>query len=304
MNTRRSGILAIAVTAVLLLAGCSGPAPAAPSSSADALSGDLTVYAAASLSGAFDELAKEFSAEHPDVTVKPISYDGSSVLATQLIGGAPADVFASADEKNMAKVTDAGLAADPVDFAANVMQIVTAPGNPKGITDLASLTAEDLTVVLCAPEVPCGTASQTLLKNAGVTLTPASEEQNVTAVLTKVSSGEADAGLVYVTDVKAAGSGGAGHPDRRGGCRDERVPDRCAEGCPEPRGGRCVRGLHHRREGPRSARGVRIRGAVSALTARRSPARLAARREAGPGRSLSARLEGPVGRATFGGEAS
>ncbi|MFE6734825.1 molybdate ABC transporter substrate-binding protein [Microbacterium sp. NPDC057650] len=207
MNIRRTGILAAAVTAVLLLAGCSGSPAAEPTATQteDSLSGDLTVYAAASLSGAFDELAKEFTAAHPGVTVKPINYDGSSVLATQLIGGAPADVFASADEKNMAKVTDAGLAADPVDFAANVMQIVTAPGNPKGITDLASLTAKDLTVVLCAPEVPCGTASQTLLKNAGVTLTPASEEQNVTAVLTKVKSGEADAGLVYVTDVKAAG---------------------------------------------------------------------------------------------------
>lgn len=214
MNLRRTGTLAAALTAVLLLAGCSGTTPAASPepSSADELSGDLTVYAAASLSGAFDELAKEFADEHPGVTVKPISYDGSSVLATQLIGGAPADVFASADEKNMAKVVDAGLTADPVDFAANVMQIVTAPGNPKGITDLASLTAKDLTVVLCAPEVPCGTASQTLLGNADVTLTPASEEQNVTAVLTKVKSGEADAGLVYVTDVKAAGDAVQGIP--------------------------------------------------------------------------------------------
>ncbi|MFC4137970.1 MULTISPECIES: molybdate ABC transporter substrate-binding protein [unclassified Microbacterium] len=210
----RTGVLAAAVTAVLLLAGCSGSPVAEPTATQteDSLSGDLTVYAAASLSGAFDELAKEFSAAHPGVTVKPISYDGSSVLATQLIGGAPADVFASADEKNMAKVTDAGLAEEPVDFAANVMQIATAPGNPKGITDLASLTAKGLTVVLCAPEVPCGAASQTLLKNAGVTLAPASEEQNVTAVLTKVASGEADAGLVYVTDVEAAGDAVTGIP--------------------------------------------------------------------------------------------
>jgi molybdate transport system substrate-binding protein len=216
----RVAAIALAVAAALALGGCaSAAAPAASpaTKTADALSGDLTVYAAASLSGAFDELAKEFGMAHPGVTVKPITYDGSSVLATQLIGGAPADVFASADQKNMQKVTDAKLASNPVNFATNIMEIAAAPGNPLGITDLASLAKPTSkgtvpTVVLCAPAVPCGSAAQTLLKNAGVTLKPASEEQNVTAVLTKVKSGDADAGMVYVTDVKAAGSAVTGVP--------------------------------------------------------------------------------------------
>ena len=215
----RGAAAAVAVTAALLLTGCATTATPAtsPTASADRLSGDLTIYAAASLSGAFDELAKEFGDKHPGVTVKPINYDGSSTLATQIDGGAQVDVFASADRKNMQKVTDAKLASDPVDFATNVMEIATAPGNPLRLTDLASLakptsTGTVPTVVLCAPAVPCGSAAQTLLANAKVTLTPASEEQNVTAVLTKVKSGDADAGLVYVTDVKAAGSAVTGVP--------------------------------------------------------------------------------------------
>lgn len=218
MKTRGAAIV-LAVTAALMMTGCGSAAPPAASrtASSDALSGDLTIYAAASLSGAFDELAAEFAAEHPGVTVKPVNYDGSSTLATQIDGGAQVDVFASADQKNMQKVTDAKLASNPVDFATNVMEIATAPGNPRHLTGLASLakpssTGAVPTVVLCAPAVPCGSAAQTLLENAGVTLTPASEEQNVTAVLTKVKSGDADAGLVYVTDVKAAGSAVTGVP--------------------------------------------------------------------------------------------
>lgn len=215
----RLPLAALAIIAALSLGGCaSAAAPvASPSKTADALTGDLTVYAAASLSGVFDELAKDFTAAHPGVTVKPITYDGSSVLATQLLAGAPADVFASADVKNMTKVTDAKLASAPVNFATNVLEIATAPGNPLGLTDLASLvkpTAQGSLpkVVICQPAVPCGNAAQTLLTSAGVTLTPVSEEQNVTAVLTKVKSGDADAGLVYVTDVKAAGSAVTGIP--------------------------------------------------------------------------------------------
>lgn len=214
----RRAATGLALAAMLALAGCAssgtsanGDEPATPGAS-DAtgtagpdLSGELTISAAASLSGAFDELATQFEARHPSLDVKPISYDGSSVLATQLIEGAPADVFASADEKNMAKLTDAGLATAPTAFATNTLQIAVAPGNPKAIKTLADLAAPGLLVVICAPEVPCGNASQTLLTADGVTLTPASEEQNVTAVLTKVKSGEADAGLVYRTDVTAAG---------------------------------------------------------------------------------------------------
>lgn len=182
--------------------GSSGSMPSSGSGDVQ-LSGTLTVYAAASLKKVFDQLATDFGKEHPGLTVNPITYDGSSTLATQLIGGADADVFASADNKNMTKVTDAKLAADPVEFATNTLEIAVAPGNPKKVTGLKDLTS--LTVVLCAPEVPCGSAAQTVLKAAKVDLKPASEEQNVTAVLTKVEAGEADAGLVYKTDVQGAG---------------------------------------------------------------------------------------------------
>lgn len=215
MSALRRAVAVMTVAAALSLAGCaagsSADTTASPgagtttTSPAPELTGELTVFAAASLSSAFDELATQFAQLHPGLEVAPISYDGSSVLATQLLGGAAVDVFASADEKNMAKVTDAGLASGATAFATNTLEIAVAPGNPEKISSLQSLTAPGLTVVLCAAEVPCGSAAQKLLSTAGVALTPASEEQNVTAVLTKVRSGEADAGLVYRTDVTAAG---------------------------------------------------------------------------------------------------
>ncbi len=196
---------ALALSGVIALSGCTA-ADDGQSVSGDEIGGTLTVYAAASLTGAFDELAAQFGARHPDIDVLPISYDGSSVLATQLIAGAPADVFAAADESTMAKVVEAGLADESAPFATNTLQIVTAAGNPHRIDRLDDLTQPELTVIVCAPEAPCGSASRALLDAAGVTLAPASEEQNVTAVLAKVRSGEADAGLVYQTDVAAAGS--------------------------------------------------------------------------------------------------
>ncbi len=194
------------LVAALALAGCSsstdaGAGTPAPTATVDNLSGDLTIYAAASLGKAFDELAKDFEAQHPAVDIQPVVYDGSSTLATQLIEGAPADVFASADENNMKKVVDAQLATDPQLFASNTLVIATPKGNPGGVKSLHDLSNPGLTVVLCAPEVPCGAAAKTLLANQNVTVTPASLEQNVTAVLTKVASGDADAGLVYATDV-------------------------------------------------------------------------------------------------------
>ena len=197
---------AMLVAAALALAGCtSASADGAVGHSAatptDEVSGSLTIYAAASLGKAFDALAKDFERQHPGVDGKPIVYDGSSTLATQLVEGAPADVFASADQKNMQKVVDAGRADDPQLFASNTLVIAMPKGNPGGVRSLSDLSNPKLTVVLCAPEVPCGAASKTLLANEGVTITPASLEQNVTAVLTKVAAGEADAGLVYATDV-------------------------------------------------------------------------------------------------------
>lgn len=207
----RRRILAVAAASVaLLLTGCASAgdsAPTAPSSpaasGAPVLRGEITVFAAASLGAAFERIAAAFEAAHPEVDVQPIVYDGSSTLATQIVEGASADVFASADEKNMAEVTDAALTEGaPELFASNTLVLVVPAGNPGDVEDLSDLGDDSVTVVLCAPEVPCGAASETLLGAAGVTVAPASLEQNVTAVLTKVAAGEADAGLVYATDVQ------------------------------------------------------------------------------------------------------
>lgn len=196
---RRSATVVLTAVA-LALAGCAGAAENTPSPSAtakeSAVSGELTVYAAASLSGAFDAIGEAFTAENPDVEFSPV-YDGSSTLVTQILEGAPADVFASADEANMDKAAD--VAVDPTLFASNTLVIAVPAGNPGGVETLADMT--DVTTVLCAPEVPCGAASAKLLSAAGVTVDAASLEQNVTAVLTKVAASEADAGLVYATDV-------------------------------------------------------------------------------------------------------
>lgn len=199
-------IATLALASIAVLGGCAGQSSddaASPTETAPAveeLAGDLTIYAAASLKAAFDELATQFEQQHPSVDVQPITYDGSSTLATQIIEGAPVDVFASADEKNMQKVVDEGLAADAQLFATNTLVLAVPAGNPGGVESLDDLADPELTVVLCAAEVPCGAASATLLSNEGVTPSVDSYEQNVTAVLTKVAAGEADAGLVYVTD--------------------------------------------------------------------------------------------------------
>lgn len=210
-------VLAVVVAGGLLLAGCGGSSSsgdeAAASSSSTAASPSatsaaprtLTVFAAASLKKPFTEIGKQFEAANPGVTVT-FSFAGSSDLVTQITSGAPADVFASADEKNMQKITDASLASGtPADFATNTLEIATPPGNPAGITSFADLAKAGTTVVVCAPQVPCGAAAAKVEAAAGVDITPVSEESSVTDVLGKVTSGEADAGLVYVTDVAGAG---------------------------------------------------------------------------------------------------
>lgn len=165
----------------------------------------LTVYAAASLQEPFEEIGEHFEAEHEDVDVE-FSFAGSSTLVQQIQQGAPADVFASADTSTMDELIDAQLqAADPVDFTTNTLMIAVPAGNPAHITGLTSLTEDGVNLVVCAPSVPCGAATESVERAAGVDLAPVSEEQSVTDVLTKVTSGEADAGLVYATDVLRGG---------------------------------------------------------------------------------------------------
>lgn len=164
----------------------------------------LTVYAAASLTQPFAELGSAFEAGHDGVRVK-FNFAGSSDLVAQLDQGAPADVFASADTRNMTRATRAGLVADPTVFAQNTLMIAVPPGNPARITGLRDLARPGLDLVVCAPQVPCGTAAHTLAEEAGLDLDPVSEEQSVTDVLNKVTTGQADAGLVYLTDVRSAG---------------------------------------------------------------------------------------------------
>ncbi|MDY6995793.1 MAG: molybdate ABC transporter substrate-binding protein [Actinomycetota bacterium] len=199
---------AAALTAATLIAGCASAGDTPPSDQAGpapAVSGNLTVYAAASLRPTFTELGARFERDHPSATVT-FNFAGSSSLVTQLAQGAPADVFASANTENMAKAVDAGLvAAEPVDFATNVLTIVTPPGNPQTITDFADLAQPGVQLVVCAPQVPCGAATEQVEQSTGVTLSPVSEESNVTDVLGKVTAGQADAGLVYVTDAADAG---------------------------------------------------------------------------------------------------
>lgn len=187
---------AAAAAGMLLLAGCS---PADDGMSGTDATDSLTVFAAASLTDAFDDLAAGFAEENPKVDVAPVVYDGSSTLVTQLSEGARADVLATADEANMQDTVDDGLATDPRLFATNTLVIAVPAGNPGDVSGLDDLP--DVTTVLCAPGVPCGTAAGTLLDNQDVEVEPASLEQNVTSVLTKVAAGEADAGLVYATDV-------------------------------------------------------------------------------------------------------
>lgn len=165
----------------------------------------LTVFAAASLTGVFDRLEEQYEADHPGVDVR-ISYGGSADLVSQLTDGAEADVLAAADTTTMDTLVAAGLAdGDPTGFATNTLVIAVPPGNPAGVEQLADLAKPDLQLVLCAPEVPCGNAAAEVAERADLDLQPVSEEQSVTDVLAKVEAGEADAGLVYVTDVAAAG---------------------------------------------------------------------------------------------------
>lgn len=213
-RNRRTLLAVGGAAALLALSACSssdsdssstGSGSAASASSSDKLSGTVTVFAAASLQESFTTLGKEFEKAHPGTKVT-FSFGGSDSLAASITGGAPADVFASASPKTMKIVTDAGDGTGtPATFVRNQLEIATLPGNPGKVASLKDLTNKALKVVLCDKEVPCGAAAQKALDASKLKLTPVSYEQDVKAALTKVELKEADAAVVYKTDVHAAG---------------------------------------------------------------------------------------------------
>jgi molybdate transport system substrate-binding protein len=211
--TSRSAVRAVLVAAgaAIALAACGGTNPPASfgsssssAASTAALTGTVNVFAAASLQESFTTLTTQFEAAHPGVTVTP-NFGASSALAQQINQGAPADVFASASQTNMDQVVHAGGAASSTAFAKNVMEIAVPPANPAAVAGLNDLAKPGVKVALCQSQVPCGSVAAKVFANAKITVTPVSQEADVRAVLTKVQLGEVDAGVVYVTDVKAAG---------------------------------------------------------------------------------------------------
>jgi molybdate transport system substrate-binding protein len=209
-----SGLLAAA--AALALVGCGADSsttatPGASESPAAGPHGSITVLAAASLKGSFKAIGAGFEAANPGTTVT-FSFGASSTLAQQITQGAPADVFASASQKNMQQVVDAKAAGESAAFARNMLEIAVPTDNPAKIANLQDLARPGVKVALCQPQVPCGDLAQQVLAKAQVAVTPATLEADVKATLTKVQLGEVDAGLVYVTDVKAAGDKVTGIP--------------------------------------------------------------------------------------------
>ena len=202
-----AAVLALGILVPAALTGCAGTGRGSTGGDAAARpSGTINVFAAASLKAPFTELAHTFESENPGTSVT-LSFAGSSDLVSQISQGAPADIFASADTANMQKLKDAGLVdGTPRNFATNTLAIAVPPGNPAGIASLQDLARPDVRLVTCARQVPCGAAAAKVAAAAGLRLSPVSEENAVTDVLGKVTSAEADAGLVYATDIKAAGT--------------------------------------------------------------------------------------------------
>jgi molybdate transport system substrate-binding protein len=199
---RRPGLVTSLLLILLVgsLTACSPTAPSGPDSKS------VVVFAAASLRQVFTQIGERFKVDNPDAKLE-FSFAGSSELANNLTQGASADVFASADTAQMNTVAKAGLlAADPTNFAANTLVIVTAPGNPKNIATFADLARPGLSAVVCQLPVPCGSATRRIEDTTGTQLHPVSEEPSVSDALSKVTTGQADAALVYVTDALTAGS--------------------------------------------------------------------------------------------------
>jgi molybdate transport system substrate-binding protein len=199
------GVLAVTVALLLGACGSSSKDAGRSPSTTEALSGSITVVAASSLTESFTALGEEFQSAHPDTKVE-FSFGSSSELETSIEQGAPADVFAPADQKNMTELVGAGdNAGSPANFVKNKLEIAVEKGNPKHIATLSDLAKPGVVVVLCDPSAPCGKYAAQVLDNAKVKLTPKSLEANVKATLSKVELGEADAAIVYVTDVAASG---------------------------------------------------------------------------------------------------
>jgi molybdate transport system substrate-binding protein len=188
--------------AVALVAGCSSSAQDAAKSHSGA-SGTLRIYAASSLTEAFNELKRGFAAAHPGTTIS-ITYGASSELATQIGQGAPADVFASASKKNMTALGSA--AVHPTDFVSNVLTVAVPPANPAKIASVRDVAKKSVKVAICDPAVPCGVVAAEVFAKAGISVKATASEPDVKSVLAAVESGEVDAGLVYVTDARAAGT--------------------------------------------------------------------------------------------------
>lgn len=204
---RRFAVIAAGLAAVAV-AGCSSSGSGSPTSTASSSAspkGTITVFAAASLMGTFTQLGKQFQTAHPGDTVK-FSFGPSSGLATQITSGAPADVFASAAPANMDSVVKAGDASNPQNFAKNTMEVAVPPKNPGKVDSVNDLAKKSVKVALCQPQVPCGVVAAEVFKNAGIKVTPKTLQPDVKSVLTQVELGSVDAGMVYVTDVMAAGT--------------------------------------------------------------------------------------------------
>ena len=212
--SRRLAITALSLVSAAALVACGGtsdstnpatPAAGAQTASAGAdITGEVTVFAAASLQDAFEELAASFQNAHPGVRIA-FDFQGSQDLVTALDGGASADILATANNSTMTDAANKGLVGEQTEFATNVLTLIVPAGNPAGVTGINDGSLDKADLVVCAPEVPCGEATQKLAAELGVTLNPVSEEQKVTDVRGKVESGEAQAGIVYTTDAAKAG---------------------------------------------------------------------------------------------------
>ena len=196
--SRRLAITALSLVSAASLVACGGA-----SAGAD-ITGEVTVFAAASLQDAFETLAASFQDAHPGVRIA-FDFQGSQDLVASLDGGSPADILATANNSTMTDAANKGLVGEQTEFATNVLTLIVPAGNPAGVTGINDGSLDKADLVVCAPEVPCGEATQKLAAELGVTLNPVSEEQKVTDVRGKVESGEAQAGIVYTTDAAKAG---------------------------------------------------------------------------------------------------